>query len=375
MFAVANAADYRPQPIPEDFQVRGQFDYTTTKSNYPMQGDFSGDLTYDQKFERMIFNAEAGYSFNEQMRVWGGLNGGQSRASVMNQSYYLLTGTILTETRTNSGINEGFVGSQYWFPYRNVHFVPQLEVSFPFWRVNTNSNDPLIGEGAMVVQPGMWLIADVKGFTPFVYGGFAYRDQGRSSLMPFDVGARFTHPVMQWWGQLSFRGYESVIDDDKANYVGRFDRRVYLSRVQGGSYDLYSINPSRGEIAGSAGMQFDNVGVYAGGWVSVYGANSADGWGGFVGVTFNSEHPGTVKRKRRANRFNTTPDNYDQSVFDEPVAAPTEPIYEEPPPPPPPQAPGLRKTPPPRKQTDDQQMPNVEMLMKDTQKTLEKRSR
>ena len=380
MFSVAtHAAHYRPQPIPDDLQIRGQFDYSRTSSNYPMQDDISGALGGDQKFERLLVTAEGGYSFSDQMRAWAGINGGQARATVINP-YLTSFNTIVTEMHTNAGINEGFLGGQYWFPYRNVHFVGQFDFTFPFWRVNTNSNDPLIGEGAMVVQPGAWIIADMKGFTPFLYGGFAYRDGGRSSLMPFDVGGRYTHPIMQWWGQLSFRGYESVIDDDNTSFTGRFDRRMYLFRVQGGSYDFYSINPSRGEIAGSAGMQFDNIGIYLGGWVSVYGNASADGWGAFAGVTFNSEHPGTKRRKVRQNRFNHVPESYDESVFEEPVAvppAPTEPIYEEPPPAPPPQAPPLKKTAPGggARKGGDEQMPNVEMLMKDTQKTLEKRSR
>lgn len=372
--SLAHAEYYRPRPVENDFFIRGQFDYYQTSANYPKGGGSSQGLPYNMRFSRLYLTGEAGYSFSKELRVWGGINGGQSTANVIN---YSQSGgsLVVTDTHTNSGINEGWLGAQYWVNLEGIDIVPQGQFTYPFWRVDRNSRDPLLGEGAMEVRPGVWVQMAFGNFLPFAYGGFDYRDEGRSGLFEYDLGTRYTGSSKKWWLQFDFRGFEAVTDDSASSLLDQNLRTVYLTNTNGTSSDLYAINPGRGEIAFGGGWQPGRIGIYSGGWMSVYGHNSSDAWGFKAGFTWNSE---SFKRKKRPSyQFSEPADRYDEKAFEEPVTPPppsyTEPIDE-------PAAPSAQRPKPaaPSMQTRkqrraDEPMPDVESLMKDTQKSLEKR--
>lgn len=365
LISLSNAEYFRTQPIPESFQFRGHVDYTLTEKNYPLDGGSSVELQGGQgRFQRTLFTGEAGYAFNEELRAWVGVNGGQSTARVLTGSIVGL-GLNVAENRNNSGVNEGYGGAQYWLKQSDVFIVPQVEVIYPFWRPDRLSNDPLLGEGAIQVKGGGWVVFQANQFTPFGYGGFAYRDEGRSILFNYDLGTRFTFPGNKWWVQADLRGFESVTDDADSGFAGRSLRDVALYK-NGGSFEFYSVNPGRHEVALQAGMNVNKIGLYGGGWMSYYGHSSADTWGAMFGFVF--ETGAGQKAKRPSYQFTEPADHYDEKVFEEPVVPDyNEPIDES--------GTGTKKKPVKKKANGEEKMPNVDMLMKDTQKTLEKRGR
>jgi hypothetical protein len=282
----------------------------------------------------------------------------------------------VTETHTVSGLNEGYLGGQWWTEFQQFDIVPQVDFVFPFWRVNSGSPTALLGEGAMRLQAGSWFMLPLKDFTPFGYIGAAYRDGGRSVLLPYSVGARFNSN--KFWIEGELRGYQSITDD--SNSSQQTARDAYLNWVDGGSYEFYAINPSRSEAALMAGVRIEQIELYLGGAKTIFGRSSADDWQVRVGLAFNGQLFPHAPRAAAPSteRFIEKPEKYDESVFEQQVIP--DPVDEQEslppvpkkaaPPPPPARTRAKPKVKPPKK---DEPMPNVELLMKDTQKSLEKK--
>lgn len=369
-------AQLRSPPQEGHFQFLGEFDYLTTSANYSAAGGPSQSLAGGGKLTNLSGTGEFTYDFSENIRAWAGLSGGQSQAYVIDTTYSTPT-NIISDYHTNSGLSQGWIGAQGWWRLGEVDLVPEGDFIYPFFRVDQTSSNPLLGEGAMRLQAGSWLMLHLNELTPFVYGGYAYRDEGRSSLFPYSAGLRYER-ARTWWLQMQFQGYESIVND--ANTNNRNLRDGYLSQADGGSYQYFAINPSHGEMAGQIGVQYANFAIFAGGSFSVYGRSSADYWSGNVGFIFSG---GTRARHSEApmlpsdDGFLMKPDKYDDSVFREssPVApeAPEAPPQQVAPPQAKPQSKAPARKKPRKKVKKEEPMPNVEQLMKDTEKTLDKK--
>lgn len=381
------SAQVRFAPIAGQYQAKGDFQYLTTSANYIAGGTSSTTLFGGGKLTRMLGEGEVTYDYSPAIRFWGGFNGGQTTAVVVDTLNSVFS--TVTKTVVSSGLNEGYAGGQWWTELQKFDIVPQVDFVYPFSRVNMTSQNPLLGEGAMRFQGGSWAMYPMENdLTPFVYAGLAYRDGGRSMLMPYSVGARYGKES-HVWAQVEFRGYYSLTDDSDVN--NRPVRDAYASFANGGSYEFYAVNPSRAELAGLIGMHVNQIGFYAGGSKTIYGRNSADDYQFVVGLSFN----GTLFNRPKYSdgggddfspeKFNQKPEKYDDSLFQEQIT-PDEPIEDVPETirPAPAAKPEVRPATKPRERPaakpkpaakPEAPMPNVEMLMKDTQKNLEKRKK
>ncbi|MGZ3722208.1 MAG: hypothetical protein ACXVA9_04710 [Bdellovibrionales bacterium] len=360
-------------PVEGQYEAKGEFQYLTTSANYPSGGGSSSSLLFGGKLTRMLGVAEVTYDFSPAIRFWGGFSGGQTTTDNYNAAASVFS-TVM-QTKTLSGMSEGWLGGQWWTEYQKLDIVPQVDFVFPFSRANTNSPDPLLGEGAIRFQAGSWVMLPMNEFTPFGYLGFAYRDEGRSSLLPYNAGLRFGHPET-WWIQAEVRGFQSITDD--SNSGNRAVRDAYLINVDGGSYEFDAINPSRTDIAAMAGARFNQIGIYGGFSKSLVGRNSADDWEIRAGFTFTGAIFAKAKRSDVPDGFSAPQEKYDDTIFQNDVVP--EPYIEDPVVTPAPKTAPLRNPTPatknhakPKKPVPDAPMPNVEMLMKDTQKSLEKK--
>ena len=185
--------------------------------------------------------------------------------------------------------------------------------------------------------------------------------------MPYKVGLRYGQK-QNWWIEGEFRGFETITND--TNTSNRTVRELYLNRVDGGSFQFYSINPSVGEVALIGGLQFESLGIYAGAATTVYGRSMADSWSAIVGVTFTGAIFAPVVRREE---FNPRPDKYDEVLFKEKIVpeadiTPLPLIVPKPRGPAKPRVDRVRKV---RKAAQPE--PSVELLMKQTEKTLEKK--
>lgn len=371
-------AQYRLPPEESHFQLRGEFDYLTTSANYTSAGGSSIGLVGGGKLTNVSGLGEFTYDLNKQFRMWGGVSGGQTQAYVIDQTFTTST-DIITDYHTNTGLSQGWIGAQGWWHFNQVDLVPEGDFVYPFFRVDQTSTSPLLGEGSMNLQAGSWIMVHLNQLTPFVYGGYTYRDGGRSALFPYSAGLRFEQSAT-WWVQMQLQGYQSLGNDSNSN--ARNIRDGFLNLTDGGSYQYFAINPSHGEVAGQIGVRFGAVSIYAGGSFSVYGSSSADDWSGHAGIMIDGGPTAKVQSSplpaEPAEGFHEKLEKYDDRVFQENSSVvPAKPAVEEEERLPAPvkksvthKKPVARKKPKPK---PDDTMPNVEQLMKDTEKTLDKK--
>lgn len=361
-------AQLLPPPTAGEFEIKGEFNYYSSAKNYAPDGG-SVDLLNGGKLTQMLGLGEFIFDWTQEWRLYAGASAGQTTTD--NYSLFSLT----NNTKTNSGLSEGWFGAQYWYELESFDLVPEVDIIYPGSRVDTNSDDPLLSEGALRLKGGAWAVYQWDDFRPFGFLGYESRDGGRSSLLDYKVGLQYAQSSA-WWLQGELRGYSSVTNDGDTDGVAR---DVYLLRVQGGSYHDYSRTPSLHEAALLGGFHIGQLGFYAGGAMSYAGRSSADGLTGLVGVTFdgalfvNEEAPGgpqaTQYRPPPEQRFQVKPEKYDNGLFkDNPVpddSAPAIVVRRQ----------VVHKRPVsvrPKPVLPKKDSLNVELLMKQTEKSLEK---
>lgn len=293
--SVAGAESPNP-PRAGHYEARGTVSYFTTGSNYTSDG--SQDLFNGGEFTNWTGELSFTYDWRPDWRFSGGVNGGYSESD---DGFF---------TRSNSGANEVFASAQKWFESGPLDIAPQADFIFPLWRVDEGGDDALIGEGAMRLRAGSWAFWPRGTFKPFGYLGFEYRDEGRAFLLPYSVGVKLK--VSQFWIQGEYRGFETIVDDSDTD--NQAVRDVYLNRVNGGSYRFYSINPAASEFAAEAGTRLGDFGLFAGFAITVNGKNAADGYTGYGGISWS---PTGHRRRDDDDGFNIRGERYDESLFHE----------------------------------------------------------
>lgn len=359
-------------------EIRGTASYFSSTANYSDDGS-STDLANGGDFTSVMGDFIFSYDWKPDWRFYGGATAGYVETSDGNF------------TRSNSGLNEIVAGAQNWYDVGSFDLGVQGDFVYPFFKIDENSDEAFMGEGAMRIRTGAWAIYPMGPLKPFGYLGFEYRDGGRSFLLPYSVGMKYT--LGKIWVQGEFRGYESVVDD--ADTDNRADRDVILSNVNGGSYRFYSINPAVSEIAAEVGIRLGSITLLGGVAMTVIGSSSADGWTAMAGFAYS---PSIGPREKVIeDDFKIRSERYDESVFqpEEPVLreepAPTAPAPLAPQntPPPPPTKP--RKSPkqqamddaqdvemqielqqiPAKKKKKKKKSKNVDKLLNDVEKSLE----
>jgi hypothetical protein len=316
-------ATFAPQPMHEgNFELRTEFEYLQSGANYlPSGGNFS--LPYG-KFQTYTGMGQFSYDFTRHFRAFAGASGGQTSASLLDSVNSQFTGTTVTYTQTVTGFSDAWLGGQYWYRLgRGFTLIPQAEVVVPFFRVNPNpGNGTLYGEGVFEGKGGTWLSYRSGLWNPYGFVSYDYRDQGRSSLLSYDLGVRYGQRN-DWWLEADFHGFGSVTSDTNTNT--RYWRdNTYLAQADGYSQQFYAINPSRANIGATGGMDFEGFGVYVGVDFTAFGQESANYWSAIVGVTLSGSFTGD-ESKRHQDGFSAKPESYDSTLFRE-NAVPQEPV-------------------------------------------------
>jgi hypothetical protein len=236
-------------------------------------------------------------------------------------------------TRKESSLSQIVLGTDFLF-YNSprMDLYPDLSITIPLKRVEPNADTTLNAEGAMEITGKIVGRLNWGIFDPFAFVGFTFRDEDRSSLLPFGAGAELQFGRWRFGGEL--RGYQTVIHD-------KFEKNPYQREIvanrNGGALRYYSVDPSlletnlwlRGNLTPTWAMKI-------GGGTSLTGSSVAAGWNLFGGMTYSPQFsPGrsspivTPYKERpteEVDKFEEeTSDGVDQELFNKP-----------PPPPPPP---------------------------------------
>jgi hypothetical protein len=266
-----------------------------SSANYAAGGGSSEDLPNGGQIANVTVDGMYLYDWKPDWRIYGGAN------------FSYIETDDGTFTRSNSGISDVLVGAQNWYDMGPLDVAIQGDFFYPVYQPDENGDEAVLGEGAMRLRGGGWMIYPMGALKPFGYLGFEYRNGGRSYLLPYSVGAKYR--IGKMWVQGEYRGYETIVDD--ADTENRADRDLFLRQVNGGSYRYYSINPALSELAVEVGMRFGALKVFGGLNMTVNGSSSAAGWGGMVGLSYSPSDAGSGSR----DDFDIRDESYDESLF------------------------------------------------------------
>jgi hypothetical protein len=347
-------------PTHMDYRIDGTFQYFDSSANYTSGGGSSADLYNSGYFNDMIFTGLYTQDLDREKRVYGGFN------YSMTESY------DGTNTRSNSGFNEILAGGQYWTNLFGYPTAPAADFVYPLYRVDKNGDDALLGEGAIKLRLGGWMMLGNPVWDPFVFLGYEYRDEGRSHAIPYTFGVKWKS--RPFWAQLEYRGYERLFSNSDTE--NRNQRDLFLQRVNGGSYRYYAINSALSEAALEAGYSFGTIGVYGGAAMTINGASAAQGYTLLAGLAYTPGADTGAKEEGSgsnfdpvdmpADRFTPHVDPFDDLDPTKPPkkrkARPAAPATPAGPPPPPPDMPTDMNQAPRVQPQKGGAMPNVQMV-------------
>ncbi len=228
-----------------------------------------------------------------------------------------------TFSRRNGEFTEAGVGTGLAWMFPLFEVFPEIWLHYPFQRVAFNTDETLVGEGAMLLTPSLWFRVDFRPWLkPIGRVGWRYRDEGRSSLLLWDLGAHLHFGA--WTHRIFLSGQHSVTDDDFVMTPNV--RNQVTQNVSGSSMRYFSVNPSLLELQ----LRFDyalspDLFVGAGGVYTLDGVNSAQGYSLLAHLSWDihrkkpTRGSGPAQRHQQdPRRFQADPAGYDDRLFQPP---------------------------------------------------------
>jgi len=230
-----------PMPAPESsLQIRlfSDLSYFKSNANYDIGGGSYTRLTSGQYYQQTLSETGIEYWLSPE---W---------SAIVQMGVAAAESTDGVFTRNNSGVTEIMAGSRYKIVYGDLYLVPEAHFSYPFNRVDKETDEVLTGEGAMSVEGGAWLLYRLGPFTPYGKLSYRYRDEGRAAHLVWLVGSDWK--LGQFRPFFEGKGTMVAVSDQYTD--NRAERDIVTARVNGSSYKFYAVNST--ELALRAGTWF-----------------------------------------------------------------------------------------------------------------------
>ena len=267
------------------WEVQSQASYLKTKSNFNTSGNIA-DLPKSNYFQIVDITTGVKYGLSDDFNVYGNFNIGNAESN----------GT--DALRTNSTLNKVSVGGEYLWGNEFPQFIPEFSVLMDLEKIDDTQDHVLNSEGANEFTGKLNLQFDFRQFYIFGFGGYTYRDKGRSNLFPWAMNAEWALSGMTLGGELF--GFQSISDDKDKGSANEVIRDALRSRVNGGSAKYYSTNPSvvDSNLYLKIGFGNDFVTWIAGG-IPLIGNNYSNGFHAEAGLrwTFGGESTQRARKK------------------------------------------------------------------------------
>lgn len=236
------------------------------------------------------------------------------------------------QTRTNSSLTHMVIGTDYQLvTKKTVTLTPDFSVLVPFSRVDATADEVLNHEGAVEVTGRLIGKLHFGRVRPFAFAGFTYRDEDRSSLLPYGVGTEIQ--FSKWSIGAELRGFHTVIKD---KYTDDANKREIVATKNGQSLRFFSVDPSLLESNAWIRSQIGNSWEFKlGGGASLTGASISAGWTVFGALSYSfqgkgSSAPEYVPETGPSRFQEETNDGVDQELFQiKPTAPPPPPPSKE----------------------------------------------
>lgn len=305
----------RPEIDPENSsRIFVESSYDTTTANYDTDG--SGYVALGNGRSYKVFQGRLGgeHWLTEDFSVFAQIGGARSESNDGNF------------TRTNTSATDLMGGLRYVFGRTPFPVLAEISLAYPFNRVDEYTDDTLTGEGTMKIDSAIWVEFWLSSFRPYGRLGFLYQDGGRSSPAEVLLGAAFDPEGFSIGSEFYYS--KTLLEDEFTDT--RVRRDTVTTRVDGGSWKYYSVNP---EIMGVRAVgSVDLSSTFRLGLVydhTLNGKASAAGWSALVRLEMGignspSEEEEGIRRPKvldkepeESDRFQPEPTSYDDTLFQE----------------------------------------------------------
>lgn len=262
------------------WELQSQLTYFQATSNYTKDGGSFTSLPSGSDYHLMTVDFGVHYGLSKK---WGAFVTSQI-ANAESKTTGSSVAPIAAETRTQSSLTQMVAGTDYLF-YTNgkTELFSDLSLTIPFKKVTAQSDDVLNNEGAMELSARLIARQQWRAFGFFAFGGYTYRDEGRSGLVPYGVGSEWNLKALNLGAEL--RGYQTMLNDQYSNEPSR---RQIVAAKNGYSLKFYSVDQSLLETHFWLRSNGKNqIAWKTGGGMTITGASAAAGWNLFVGLSYN----------------------------------------------------------------------------------------
>lgn len=300
-------------------------DYDTGVWNFSLQSTYyEANANYTEDGGQFV-SLPSGYSYNLLLFDFGARWVPRNQWAVYVSSQIAnATSENATDTRKNSSLTQALIGTDFILAsWRRFELAPDFSLLFPFDRIDPTQDHVLNHEGAIQASGRILAKAQFGVFHPFGFAGLTYRDEGRSTLLPYGLGAELQFTNWIFGGEL--RGYQTVAND---KYSNEPNQREVVAANNGGAMKFYAIDPSLVEtnfwLKKKMAPQWD---LKLGGGTSITGANTAAGWNVIAGLSYSFK-PAQRSRSRISPPEEhlyfreETNDGVDQELFRRPPPPP-----------------------------------------------------
>lgn len=297
--------------------------YYQAQGNFTSSGNSFDSLPSGYSFENIQFDVDAR---SHLFAKWAGF----AKVTIGNT-----TSKTPLITRTNSSLSSALVGLDFIMSEGSFVLIPEFSASFALSKNTYTSDVAAVGDGANTLGARLILNSTLsKSLSIGAHGGFLYRDEGLSSLIPYGG-------LVEWKGKslalgADIRGYASVGYDKESD--NEIPRNAYQCTANGCAKRFAAINPSLTESNLWLKWQKESWIISGGLGTAITGQNTSTGIQAHVGLEYQfrtraaevETDPDPKQRVTNPNFQESVDDGVDQTLFEPPrPAAP-------PAPPPPP---------------------------------------
>jgi hypothetical protein len=253
------------------WDFRGQTSYYSATANYSDDGNVFNTLPDGYSYNLLAM--DFGFRWVPQHK-WGLYTSSQVGNAESKDAI---------NTRTNSSLTHLVIGTDYLMSSgKTFSWAPDFSLVIPFSRVDATADEVLNHEGAVEATARMMMTARYGHLMPFGSLGLTFRDEDRSSLIPYSLGSEFNFSKVSLGAEL--RGYQTVIKD---KYTNTPSEREGVATKNGQALKFFSVDPSlletnlwlRSRIGNSFGFK-------VGGGISLTGASVSAGWNVFAALSY-----------------------------------------------------------------------------------------
>lgn len=227
-YAVDHIKRFRQNSI--DIDLNSSF--YTSQSNYYSNSGGIADLPYGGSYQLIDLEPTLRWMTSSRFAVYSLMNFSMAES----HGYNAVDGAY---KKTNTTLSRLGMGAEYLLYDGAIEIIPELRINYPLETYSLTDNSVMNQEGAMDLLGQFTFQMDWRSFKPFTSIGIDYRDQGRSMLMPWGLGAEYKFLKSALGGELS--GFTTIGDDENAS--NNTNRRLQSLNVNGGSFRFGAVNP------------------------------------------------------------------------------------------------------------------------------------